>query len=50
MYRKGERTFGAVTPENVMLIGKTIKLVDWGSSLAAGQGVSSTRQSHAAAA
>ncbi|KAL3150058.1 hypothetical protein ABBQ38_013406 [Trebouxia sp. C0009 RCD-2024] len=37
MYRKGERTFGAVTPENVMLIGKTIKLVDWGSSLAAGQ-------------
>ncbi|KAL3144060.1 hypothetical protein ABBQ32_003859 [Trebouxia sp. C0010 RCD-2024] len=37
VYRKGERTFGVVQPDNVMLIGKTIKLVDWGSSLAPGQ-------------
>ncbi|KAL3137754.1 hypothetical protein ABBQ38_005017 [Trebouxia sp. C0009 RCD-2024] len=37
MHNKQQRTFGDVKPENLMMVGKTVKFVDWSSSLVGGQ-------------
>ncbi|KAL3150673.1 hypothetical protein ABBQ32_000469 [Trebouxia sp. C0010 RCD-2024] len=37
MHSKQQRTFGDVKPENIMMVGRTIKCVDWSSSRVEGQ-------------
>ncbi len=43
MFGKHGRTFGDLKPENVIMAGRTLKLVDFSSSVAPGQGVCSVR-------
>ena len=43
MFGKHGRTFGDLKPANVIMAGRTLKLVDFSSSVAPGQGVCSVR-------